>query len=80
MPENHKKFPYIEKLVEEKNVETLKKEAERIKEILNDYGKSLPEAITKEAKEKIRENILHEKKMLNYINSALEKILSSNSK
>ncbi len=78
MPKNHEKFPYVEKLVKEKNVEALKKEAEHIQRILNDYTELLPKALTKEDEINVLENIKHEEKLLNYINSALEKILSSN--
>jgi len=78
MPENHEKFPYIQKLVEEKNVKALKEEAKYIQRILNDYTELLPKALTKEDEINVLENIKHEEKLLNYINSALEKILSSN--
>jgi len=80
MPENHEKFPYIEKLIKEWNVEALKKEAEHIQRILNDYRELLSVVLTKESEKKILGNIQHEEKLLNYINFAIGKILSSNSK
>lgn len=74
MPKSHKNYSYVQKLIEEKNIEELEKEKEKIEKIIIEYKTLLKENLTKFSKNRIKKSIEHEEKLLNYINENLEKL------
>ena len=78
MPQNHKKYPYIQSLIEKKDIQGLISEKVKVEEVIWNYSKLLSSAINELEKENIMKSIKYEEKLLKYINEALSKLLSSN--
>lgn len=74
MPKTHKNYPYVQKLVEEKNINELEKEKERIKRIIMEHKTALKWNLTDFFKKKIKKLIEHEEKVLSYIDKNLKNL------
>jgi len=78
MPQNHKKYPYIQNLIKKKDIQGLISEKVKVEEVIWNYSKLLSNAINELEKKNIMKSIKYEEKLLKYINEALSKLLSSN--
>jgi len=76
MPQNHPKYGYISKLLEEKNIPKLIEEAAILERIINNTEMQLEKELIIEKKEKLEKNLIEDKKLRDYILAQLEELTS----
>jgi hypothetical protein len=74
MPEKHPKYPYIAKLLEERNISELRQEALILDRIIKNTEKNLQNDLIVGEKEKIKEQLEYDKILLDYILYKLKEI------